>query len=442
MSLSRRHLLRGMLQGTAVSLALPPLEVFFDVTGKAYACGSGLPQRFGLFFWGNGNLPDLWTPEQEGLEWSLSEQLAPLASVKDLITVITGMNQKTGNLIPHASGAAGILSGAALKVYEDGREDGTFAGPSIDQLIAAEIGGETIFRSLETGVLPGTDGNSHNGPNNKNPPELDPYAMYERIFGPTFREPGETGEVDPTLGLRRSVLDAVLDDIDKLDARVSAHDRVRLDQHFTGVRELELRLARLEEDPPNLEACSRPLAPEASYPEIEGRPQIAAVNRAMSDLVVMALACDQTRVFSHWFSDPLTNKLYPEASAGHHTLTHDEPGDQPEVNAIVKFIMGELGYMVEQMALVEEGDGTMLDNMVMVATSEHSYPRTHSIDDMPMIVVGNACGRLQQGLHYRSHTGDNINAVMLSIIRALGITAPSYGQEEGEVSDGLSAIEV
>jgi hypothetical protein len=441
-SLSRRHLLKGLLQGTAVSLALPPLEVFFNSTGKAYACGSGLPQRFGLFFWGNGSLPELWNPVDEGLDWTISEQLSPLAGVKDLITLVSGMSQKTGNLIPHGSGVAGMLSGAALQVYEDGREDGTFAGPSIDQTIAAEIGSETIYRSLETGVLPGTGGNSYNGPNNKNPPELSPYALYERIFGPTFREPGEEGEVDPRLGLRRSVLDAVMGDIEKLDARVGAQDKARLDQHYTGLRELELRLARLEEDPPNLEACSRPLAPEADYPEIEGRPQIAAVHRAMTDIVVMALACDQTRVFSHWFSDQLTNKLFPEVTAGHHTLTHDEPGDQPQVNQIIQFIMGELAYMIEQLSLVEEGDGTLLDNMVMLATSEHSYPRTHSIDDMPMVLAGNACGRIQQGLHYRSHTGENVNTVMLSLIRALGINSSSYGQEEGEVSDGLSAIEI
>jgi hypothetical protein len=440
--LSRRHLLRGLLQGTAVSLALPPLDIFMNIGGTAYACGSGLPQRFGLFFWGNGNLPSRWTPEGEGTGWALSEQLAPLAPVKDLITIVSGLSQKTGNLIPHSSGVAGILSGAALQVYEDGREDGTFAGPSIDQTIALEIGGDTIYRSLETGVLPGTGGNSHNGPNNKNPPELSPYAFYERIFGPTFRAPGEEGLVDPTLGLRRSVLDAVMDDIDKLDARVGATDKARLDQHFTGIRELELRLARLEEDPPNLEACIRPEGPETEYPDIAGRPQITAIHRAMTDLLVMAMACDQSRVFSHWFSDQLTNSLFPEVTAGHHSLTHDEPGTQPQVSQIVQFVMGELCYMIERLSLIEEGDGTMLDNMVLLATSEISHGQTHSLDEMPIVLAGSACGRIQQGIHHRSHTGENVNKLMLSLIRSLSISASSYGTDEGEVSDGLSAIEI
>ena len=439
--ISRRTLLRGLMQGAAVSVALPPLEAMFNLSGTAYACGGGLPLRFGLFFWGNGNLPELWTPSGEGTSWELSEQLEPLAPVKDLISVVSGMSVKTGNLIPHHSGKAGILSGAPLKVYENGREDGTFEIPSIDQVIAAEIGGETIYRSLETGVLPGTGGNSYNGPNNRNPPELSPYAFYERLFGASFREPGEEGEVDPTLALRRSVLDSVMDDISRLDARVGAADKMRLDQHYTGIRELELRLARLQEDPPSLEACARPDEPLMDFPEIEGRPQIQAVHRAMTDLMVMALACDQTRVFSHWFSDPLTNKLYPEATAGHHSLTHDEPGSQPEVNMITKFVMGELNYMIERLASIEEGDETLLDHMALLATSEVSKGQTHLIEEMPIIIAGNACGAINQGIHYRSFSGENTSHVLLSLVRAMNISAPSFGMNEGEVSDGLAAIE-
>jgi hypothetical protein len=214
-----------------------------------------------------------------------------------------------------------------------------------------------------------------------------------------------------------------------------------LDQHFTGVRELELRLARLQEDPPNLEACSRPDSPGADSPEVEGRPQMAAIHRAMADLLIMAVACDQTRVFSHWFSDPLTNKLFPEVSAGHHDLTHNEQDPQPQVSQIVTFVMEQLAYMTEQMALVEEGDGTLLDNIVMLATSEVSHGRTHSFDDMPIVLVGNACGAIQQGIHYRSHTQENASTVMLSLVRAMDINAARFGADAGEATNGLSAIE-
>jgi hypothetical protein len=177
------------------------------------------------------------------------------------------------------------------------------------------------------------------------------------------------------------------------------------------------------------------------FPDIEGRPQIQAIHRAMTDLMVMALACDQTRVFSHWFSDPLTNKLYPAATAGHHSLTHDEPGSQPEVNMITKFVMGELNYMIERLASIEEGDETLLDHMALLATSEVSKGQTHLLDEMPIIIAGNACGALNQGIHYRSFTGENTSHVLLSLVRAMNISAPSFGLDEGEVSDGLAAIE-
>ena len=312
----------------------------------------------------------------------------------------------------------------------------------IDQLIAGHIGGDTIYRSLETGVLPGTDGNSFNGPNNQNPPELSPYAFYERLFGASFREPGEEGLVDPTLALRRSVLDAVMGDMQRLDGRVGAADKARLDQHFTGVRELELRLARLQDDPPNLASCTRPGEPALEFPAVEGRHPIRDIHRAMSDLLVMAVACDQTRVFSHWFSDPLNNKLFPDATMGHHSLTHDEPGDQPQVNMVTTFIMGELAYLIEQLSLIPEGDETLLDHMLLLATSETSRGQTHSFEEMPLVLAGGACGAIRQGIHHRSYTADNASHVMLSAVRAMGISAPTFGVDAGEVSDGLSAIEV
>jgi hypothetical protein len=428
--ISRRTILRGILGGAAVSVGLPPLEAMFNLSGNAYAAGGGFPLRFGLFFWGNGNLPDKWTPVDEGAGWTLSEQLEPLAAVQDLITVVSGMRMHTDNVYPHTSGASGMLTGCNLLAFEDGREDGTFEIPGVDQMVAAQIGGETIYRSLETGVLPGTDGFSFNGPNNRNPPELSPHNFYERIFGASFREPGEEGVIDPTLALRRSVLDAVMGDIDTLNAKVGMADRARLDQHFTGLRELELRLARLQEDPPNLASCSRAETPATEFPEVDGRHPIRDIHRAMSDLLVMAVACDQTRVFSHWFSDPLNNKLFPDATMGHHSLTHDEPGSQPEVN------------MVTQFSLVPEGEETLLDHMVLLATSETSKGLTHSFDEMPIVYAGNACGALKQGIHHRSYSGESTSHLMLSLVRAVGVSTPTFGVDAGEVSDGLSAIEV
>lgn len=428
---SRRSVLRGLLAGGGlVSLGLPSFEAHAD-------CGA-FPQRFGVWFWGNGNRPDKWTPEGDGVDWTLSSELAPLAALQDEITVVSGFSTKVPNLIPHWSGCCGLLTGRT----EDGPEDAwTVRGPTIDQLIAAEIGGDTLYRSLEIGVTT-TSAFSYSGPNAHNPAEMDPFALYERIFGDTFREPGEGGLVDPSLGYRRSALDAVMGDLDTLQGELGYTDRVRLEQHLDGVRDLETRLARLQEDPPELEACLRPDAPEESYPEIDGRPQIAAVSRAMSRLLAMALACDQTRVFHFMMSAPLSNDMWPDADDGHHNLTHHEPDEQPQVDAITVYNMTELAWFLEELRSIPEGDGTLLDSCLVMATSEVSEGRTHSLDEIPLILGGGACGKIVQGQHIRSYTQENVNRVSLSLIRAMGVSQASWGADESEVTDGLSDIEL
>lgn len=434
-ALSRRTLLRGLLRGSAVALALPPLEIFLGRKG-AYACGGAIPRRFGLFFWGNGNLPERWLPTGEGEAWELSEQLAPLASVKDFLTVVSGMSVKLPNTEPHGSGAAGILSASSLMSVGD---DLTFSEPTIDQIIAAGIGAETLYSSLQTAATD-TYGLSYTGAGARASAETDPYAFYERIFGETFREPGEEVEIDPTLGLRRSVLDAVMEDIAALEARVGAADKVRLEQHLDGVRELEQRLARLEEDPPNLEACERASSPEASYPDVDGRAQASARSRAMTDMLAMALACDQTRVFAHFFSEPVSNILYPGASDGHHNLTHDEMDPQDEVNAITVQIMEDFAYMLEKFASVDEGDGTLLDNSVILGVSEVSLGRSHSLDDMPILLAGSACGRLRTNYHYRSVSQENATKVLLTLAQAMDLSIAELGVDEGWTDETLDDI--
>jgi hypothetical protein len=330
------------------------------------------------------------------------------------------------------------LSGVPLA---DAYGDNTFAAPSVDQLIAAKLGESTRFRSLEFGAEPGS-GLSYNGPNSINPPERSPHALFERVFGGSFQLPGEGPIIDPTLALRRSVLDAVMDHIKSLQNQLGASDKLRLEQHLESVRGLEKRLAKLEEDPPNLAGCAMAPKPEKEYPDIEGRPQLQAKNRAFCDIVTLALACDQTRVFSNFFTYPVSNNLFPSAPAGHHQLTHDETGDQPEVHKITLQCIEELAYQIESLMSVQEGDGTLLDHMVVLGTTEVSLGKTHSLEEFPIVLAGGCGGKLKTGIHYRSVGAENTSKVILSIIRATGVDAASFGGEGGKVTDGLSAIEV
>jgi hypothetical protein len=439
--LDRRTVLRGMLGATAITVALPRLNAFLNDNGTAYAAGGALPRRFGFWYWGNGNIPEKWVPAKDGTEFELSEQLLPLATHRNDFSVISGLKVNLPNVYPHGSGPAGFFTGADMLKRSDGST--TFAKPTFDQLIAQAIGGDTRFRSLEVGVQRGVGAISANGPDNYNPPETSPAALFQRLFGENFTPPGETPIIDPKLGLQRSVLDAVLYDAKSLRNRLGSADKARLDQHLDGVRDLELRIQRLQQSPPSLASCALPGQPQAAFPDVDGRPQMREISKAMADIVAMACACDMTRVWTNVFSGPVANVLYPGRSAGHHQLTHDEGGDQPEVNEIMKFIMASCSDWLDALKAIPEGDGTLLDNCAVLISSDVSWGHTHSLEDYPIVLAGRAGGVLKPGFHYRSYSGDNISKFVVSLLRVMGLTVGEFGSEEGtRATEGLSVLGV
>ncbi len=435
--LDRRTVLRGLLAGGLVTIGLPFLEIF-GTERSAHAAPDGLPKRFGMFYWGNGVLPDLWLPTGTGANYTLSPTLAPLAAHQAKLSVVSGMKVPFVNAVPHMSGPVGFFTGQPPMKSDPG----AFAAPTLDQVIANVVGSDSRFRSLEVAVQPGTTGLSHNGPNSPNPAESSPAALFARVFGPEFVKPGSTAAPAPTLALRKSVLDAVTEDTRSLQGVLGATDKARLERHLDGVRALEQRIQKLQQSPPNLAACNLPAAPKGAYPDVAGRAPLSEISRAMVDILAMALACDQTRVFSLWFTQPVSNALIGDAPAGHHQLTHDEASPQPAVAKILTQIMAELAYLLKTFDGVAEGDGTLLDHCGILATSDCNYGRQHTLDDYPILIAGSCNGALKTGLHYRAPSADNTSKVSLSLARAMGLTLESFGTEEGRVTSGLKEIEV
>lgn len=448
-ALSRRTMVRGMVGGAVLGLALPPLEAMFDSNGVALAGGEAVPRRFGFFYWGNGVKGDRWTPGATGAGYPLTNALEPLSGVRDYVSVVSGMNIRTGNERGHHAGTVGILSGAPM-IPQDPMGAGyasTFSGPSIDQVIATAVGTGTRFRSLEVGVdrrVVTGEGTtlrylSHNGPDNVNPPSYVPSEVFTRVFGTGFTEPGMEPMLDPRLGLRRSVLDSVMGDARRLQDRVGTADRARLDQHWSSVRDLERRIAMLEATPPPPpSACELPTAP-ATFDDGD----LMGINRAMCDLIAMAAACDQTRVFTNMFNGSVAGTIFPgvETTIGHHSLTHDEPGNQPLVAQATRFIIGEFAYMIDALRRIPEGDGNVLDNSVILASTDTGDGQGHTIDDYPILVAGRGGGALvHPGIHHRA-MGNNTSEVLLTCIRAMGIEAESFGEGGGHVTTSVSAIE-
>jgi hypothetical protein len=193
----------------------------------------------------------------------------------------------------------------------------------------------------------------------------------------------------------------------------------------------------MEENPPDLAACMRPGAP------LEGldMAQLAERHDVLADLLAMSVACDQTRIFSMFFHGAVSNWLFPGSSAGHHQLTHDELGTQPEVEAITLQIMDVMASFIGKLDAIPEGDGTLLDHCAVLCASEIALGRTHAIDNMPLIVAGSANGALRVGEHIRSAAPGNASEVMLTLIRAMGINKADWGAGDSLATRGYSPLE-
>ena len=449
--LSRRALLRGAALGAVATVALPPLEAMLDGNGEMYAGGQPIPRRFGFFFWGNGVLPHRWTPTTTGHDWQPSDQLRPLAGVKDYVSVVSGMLVQAENRRGHHSGAVGILSGAPFVAQDPkgAQYASTFSKPSIDQVLADRLDPTTRFRTLEIGVDPRVsraEGTtlaylSHNGPDNANPPEYSPHQLFAKLFGEGFVAPGaEAGEVDPTLAVRRSVLDAVREDARRLQKRLGHSDRLRLDQHLEGISSLQQRLALQESAPPPIApTCALPDDPGEIEADTQERQRLRS--RAMADLLVMALACDQTRIWTNLFNGSVSGTHYWDIDPrkSFHGLTHDEPGEQPKVHECVVFIMEELAYLLQRLRDTPEGDGNLLDHSVILASSDVSHGRRHNLDNYPLLVCGKGGGTLRGNFHYRSLL-ENTSTVLLSACHAMGVPIDSFGHERGWTDKRCGAI--
>jgi hypothetical protein len=446
--LDRRKVLRGVLGGGVVSIALPRLDAMLNGGGNAYADGGALPKRFGTWFWGNGILIKRWVPAATGMgsAWALTDQLAPLANVKDDITVVSGMRVKTGGNV-HGAGLVGMLTGAGC--LGPGEPGQVAAAPSIDQVIAKAIGKATPFTSLEVGcekeAATGSAirGVSYPGSNQINLPELGCKAVFDRLFGgftpPSPGAPTATGP-DPRALVRKSVLDAIQQDMAELRATVGAADMRRLDQHLDGIRDIERRLQTMSSTPAVATgACTTPSAPASSLVAPSGHFQ-PAVHQMMADLVTMALACDRTRVFSIMFSQSAAWIAYPNINGLFHGMCHNEAGDQPTVHQFVVATMKELAYFLEKLKSVKEGAGTLLDSCAVLATSDVSDGRTHSQADYPIVVAGRCGGRLRAGMHVRA-ADDTSTKVLFSLARAMDVPLTEIGAGAGRVTSGLAAIE-
>ena len=427
--LKRRTFLRGL--GGAM-LALPVLECMMDSHGIALAQGRPLPKRFGVFFWGNGVRLDRWVPSFTGSGYVLSPALAPLQPVKDYVNVITNYEIKAGGPRGHHNGVSGMLSGVEFieLPHASSSYSSKFGGPSIDNLLHADLGipenkpvlNLRTMDEVVTGEGPTLQFLSHRGPDEPQPATRSPASVYDQLFG-GFAEPDST---DPRNALRTSVLDLVKGDIERLQPRLSRHDRQRLDAHLTGVSELRSRILSL---PPEITgSCFIP------DPLTATAGSLREVNDLHADLIAMAFACDIRQITTVQFTGSVGFTVFPGMTGGHHDLTHqDIPEAQDNVHATTVQTMESFSSLMQKLKAMPEGAGNVLDNSLWLATSDAAEGLVHSIADYPIVLCGRAGGAMRfPGVHVRGPDlfgagRKNTNDVLMTICRAMGSTRSSIG---------------
>jgi hypothetical protein len=447
----RREALRGIIGGTAVTVGLPFLDCFLNNSGTALASGAPLPVRFGTWFWGLGHQPGIGISEKaQGIDLLLTTK--SLERHKKNMNYYSGFKSSldgTSNYV-HYSGPYIIRTGSAPLTQED------IPATTIDVLVSDVIGGNTRFRSLEM-VGQGGPRASYSARNSgsRNAGEVSPLALYARIFGSGFVDPNNAEfKPDPRIMVRKSVLSGVQDQSKKFAQTLGNADRARMDAYFTSIRELEQQLAlELQQPPPN-KACIVPPNPEGELPENIGmkedpnsRAELGSVinaHRLMAKTLAMAVACNQTKVFSMTFSQAGSGLRRAGSGMTHHSLSHEDLVDaklgyQPAVAHFDIKSMESLAEFIDIFSAIPEGDRTLLDNTFIMAHSDSNDAKVHLIDAIPVMSFGKAGGRVKTGIHV-SGNGDAITRIGLTAMQVMGVPVQTWGTKSNQTSKTIREI--
>lgn len=415
------------------SLALPWLEI---MTPRARAAAKPPPRRFVTFFQPNGVYPKAWNVSGLGQDFSLSPILEPLAEFKKDLVVLSGIDSIGKG---HVKLTGAFLTGTAI-------ENGV-NGVSVDQVIARQIGRGTRFASIELGTEPPRQGMagddpialantvSWSSPTQRISPEISPRAAFDRLF----RDPSSP-EAKRAAENRRSVVDLVLEDARRLQKAASGRDRQKIDEYLEGLRSVEQQIERTLNPPaPEWTPLKSPdlTRPPAGIPM--GKDQHM---KLMLDLLVLALQTDTTRVATFMSAHGFSRQNFTFLDGvknDHHGMSHHKNQDALvlEYTTVSRWYAGQVRYLVEKMKAVDEGNGTLLDNSLVLYGSEMKDGNGHIKEDLPLVLLGGAQGRLRTGRHIAFAPGTPLADLHLTLARQFGLEMESFNDTGHSTLNGL-----
>jgi len=427
--MNRRTLLRGL----GASIALPALDAMTPARAAAP------PLRMAFAYVPNGIIMENWTPAADGTAFDLPRVLQPFAPLREKTLLLSGLAHVNGRALgdgpgDHARAAATFLTGVHPRKTAGADIKN---GISADQLAAQSIGGNTKFASLELGIEHGRIvGNCDSGyscaysnaiswrsAETPMPPEVNPKLVFERLFGT-----GDESAADP---FRKSILDYVREDAASLKISLGANDKRKLDEYLTGVREIEKRIELAGKQ-----------ANETVRPEME-KPEGIPVDfeehvTLMYDLMTVAFQTDSTRVATFMVGREGSNNTYRQIGVpdAHHGISHHR-GDAEKVEKLTKineYHATLFARWLQRLAATKDGDGSLLDHMMIVYGSSLSDGNRHSHHDLPILVAGGANGKLQMGRHIIYPKETPLTNLYLSLLDHAGVRPEVLGDSTGRLT--------
>lgn len=456
--ISRRRMLKGM----GATIALPFLEAMLPSSLSARSLTSSEPpKRMAVLFMPNGVHPHKWTPEGMGRDFKLSPILQPLENVQDKILVLgelmnrSGLNTGDG----HYTKTANFLTSQRLAKTVDSRVDS--GGISVDQLIANEVGKETLFPSLQYGLDRIRSG-------------VDKAVGYTRLYGGTISWKDRTQpcprEIDPRMAFdrlfrnyvpgkppippdphKKSVLDLVQSDARSLQKQLGIEDQNKLGEYLESIRSVEKRLENLQ----GLEDFEAQITPDIrkelvrmdvridEWAEYSQGVDITEKTRLMLDIMLLAFWSDASRVITFMFGNSVSTRNFSfleGVNGNHHSISHhrDDPRQMAQYEKIGHWHIQQYAYFLERLNSIREGSGSLLDNSMILFGSGLRDGNRHSPYNLPIVLGGKAGGALNTGQHIEFAPNTPLANLHQTMANVMGVPIQRFADSTGELCEIVS----
>jgi uncharacterized protein DUF1552 len=433
--ITRKHLSRRtLLRGVGVSLSLPLLDSMVPAQTPLGKTAAASKTRLGCIYVPHGAILDKWTPATEGTGFEFTEILKPLEPFRDRLNVISNLaHPQAGGVesdagADHVRSAAVFLSGAHP---EKGIE--AHAGMTLDQLAAQRIGQDTPLPSLELSIedVALTCGSGYGcaymntiswrTPTLPLPMENNPQVVFEKLFGDGANNAERAGRKKQA----RSLLDSLTSQVASLQKELPPSDRARIAEYLDDIREIERRIQKAEQQTPaDLAVPEAPVGIPESFSEHV---------KLMFDLQVLAYQCDLTRVITFMIGREFSGRTYPEigVTEAHHPVSHhqNDPVRMDKVAKINAYHASMFAYYLEKLRSTPDGDGSLLDHMLLLYGAGMSDSNAHDPHDLPLVLAGGGKG----GKHIRYSQGTPLANLHLTLLDRLGVPVESIGNSTGHV---------